>query len=155
MSVWGLLLPCLREPDPDVGGCCHLIDAPDTWGLTCVSNHRRLHVSVPLRSYVPECWALLEAMLWFPGEKHPRRVKEVSWAAAELIPAPISSRINAKLCDRSRKTHQHLKHNAIEILQRLHRAAPSLWTRARTAWEGFGPELVEFVLIPPLDELSL
>lgn len=155
VPVWGLLLLCLSEPDPEVRGCYHLIDASDTQGLACVSNHRRLHISVPLRNDVPECRAPLEMALWLPKEKHPGRVKEDFWAATELIPALISSRINPKLCDRSREVHWRLKPNVTEILLRLHTAAPSFWTRARTAWEGFGPELVEFVLIPPLDAFSL
>ena len=155
VPVWGLLLLCLSEPNPEVGGCYHLIDASNTWGLACVSNHRRLHVSGPLRNYVPECRAPLEMALWLPREKHPQRVKEGFWAAAKLIPTLISTRINPKLCDRIREAHWHLKPNITEIFLHLHTAAPSLWTRARTAWEGFGPELVEFVLIPPLDELSL
>lgn len=152
---WGLMLLCLSEPDPEVRGCYHLIDASDMWGLACVSNHRRLHGSVPLRNYVPECRSPLEMALWLPGEKHPGGVKEGFWAAAELIPALISTRISPKPCDRSREAHRRLKSNVTEILLRLHTAAPSLWTWACTAWEGFGPELVEFVLIPPLDELSL
>jgi len=88
-------------------------------------------------------------------EKHPQRVKEGFWAAAELIPALFSTRINPKLCDRSREAHRHIKLNVSLVLLRLHSAAPSLWTWARTVCEGFGPELVDFVLIPPLDELSL
>lgn len=151
VPVWGLLLRCLREPDPEAGGGSHLIDTSDMWGLACVSNRKQLHVCMPPRSCTPECRAPLERALWIPREKHPGRVKEGFWAAAKLIPALISTRINPKLCDRSREAHQRLKPKVTEILLRLHTAAPSLRTRARTAWEGFGPELVEFVLIPPLD----
>lgn len=75
--------------------------------------------------------------------------------AAKLIPALISTKINLKLCDRSRKAHQHLKPSITEIPLHLHTAAPSLWTRACTAWDAFGPGLAEFVLNPPPDELSL
>lgn len=125
------------------------------WGLACVSNHRRLCVSVPLRNDVPECRAPLETELWLPREKHPERVKEGFWAAAKLIPALISTKINLKLCDRSRKAHQHLKPSITEIPLHLHTAAASLWTWACTAWDTFGPGLAEFVLNPPPDELSL
>lgn len=76
-----------------------------TWGFTCVSNHRQLLVSVPLRNYVPEWPTPLETALWLPRKKHPRRVKEGFWAAAELIPALICTRINPKRCDRSRGAH--------------------------------------------------
>lgn len=151
VPVWGLLLLCLSEPYPERGGCYHLIDASNMWGLACVPDHRRLLVSVPLKIMCQSAGFLL----WIPRGKRPRRVKEGVWEAAELIRALISPRINPELCNRSREAHWRLKPNVTEILLRLHTAAPSLWTWAHTAWEGFGPELVEFVLIPPLDELSL
>lgn len=156
VPVWGLQLPCPAEPHPGAAGCCHLIDAPsDLWGLSRASNHRRLRVSVPLRNDVPECWAPLETELWLPREKHPQRAKEGFWAAAKLIPALVSTKINPKRCDRSREAHQPLKPHTAEIPLHLHTTAHSLCTRACPAWDTIGPGLVEFVLNPPLDELSL
>lgn len=87
--------------------------------------------------------------------EHPQRAKEGFWAAAKLIPALISTKINPKLYDRSKEAHQRLKPPITEIPVHLHTAAPSLWTRACPAWDTFGPGLVEFVLNPPPDELSL
>lgn len=154
VPVWGLQLLFPAEPPPEAAGCCHPIDASNLWGLSRASNHRRLRVSVPLRNDVPECRAPLEAELWLPREKHPQRAKEGFWAEAKLIPAVISTKINPKLCDRSREIHQHLKSSVAEIHLHLHTAA-SLWAQACTAWDTTGPGFVEFVLNPPLDELSL
>lgn len=134
-----------------IQGLLDAVAPSDTRGLARVSNHRRLRVSVPLRNDVPESSSGNRAS----REKHPQRAKEGFWAAAKLIPALIFTKINPELCDRSRGAHQHLKPDMTEIPLHLHMAAPSLWTRACTAWDSFGPGLVEFVLNPPLDKLSL
>lgn len=57
--------------------------------------------------------------------EHPQTAKEGFWAAAKLIPALISTKIN---CNRGREAHQHLKPPITEIPVHLHTAAPSLWT---------------------------